>query len=96
MASKHGGTEYTYHEMRGTAIFITVSITFLFLTDPANIAFAINITPNLVLLGVPYYSVALNHSINAFLYCAIGTKFRKEFIEELCSPCRNFSNFFLK
>ena len=89
LASKPAGTESTNQAMsnaamRGTAILITVSVTFIFLTGPANITSAVTRVPNQILMGVLYLFVSLNHSINALLYCIVGTKFRKEFIQKLC------------
>ena len=89
MASKRAGTESTNQAMssaamRGTAILITVSVTFLVLTGPATIVFAVTVFPSRILMGILYFGVALNHSINCFLYCIVGTKFRKEFIAKLC------------
>ena len=85
MASKHGGTESTNQAlanaaMRGTAILVTVTMTFIILTGPANIAYAI--THNVHPLLDPFLRlfVALNHSINGLLYCIVGSKFRKELI----------------
>ena len=89
LSSKRGGTESTNQAMnnaamRGTAILITVSVTFLVLTGPANIAFAVTLSLSRIVIGVLYFAVALNHSINGFLYCIVGTKFRKELIAKLC------------
>ena len=89
MASKWDGTESANQAMssaamRGTAILITVSVTFLILTGPATIVFAVTVFPSRILMGILYFGVALNHSINGFLYCIVGTKFRKEFIAKLC------------
>ena len=98
LASRRSGTESTNQAMsnaamRGTAILITVSVMFIFLTGPANIVFAITLDFNPILMGVLLLGVALNHSINALLYCIVGTKFRKELIEKLCwSTRRNVAN----
>ena len=98
MASKHGGTESTNQAlssaaMRGTAILITVTITFIILTGPANIVFAITWNIHPFLLPFLYVSAALNHSINGFLYCIVGTKFRKELIATLrCIGRKNGAN----
>ena len=85
MASKHGGTESTNQAlgnaaMRGTVILITVTMAFMVLTGPANMVFAI--TQNVHPLLEPFLrlAVALNHSINGFLYMIVGSKFRKELI----------------
>ena len=83
MASKHGGTESTNQAlnnvaMRGTAIWITVTVTFIILTAPAQITFAITLKFHPLLEPFLYFAVALNHSINGFLYMIVGSKFRKE------------------
>ena len=63
MVSKHSGTESTnqalgYVAMRGTAILITVTMTFIILTAPAQITFAItlNVHPLLKPFPVSCYS----------------------------------------
>ena len=88
MASKHGGTESTNQSlgnaaMRGTAILITVAMTFIILTAPAEIIFSISIDSNPILDSLLYSTLALNHSINGFLYMIVGSKFRKELIATL-------------
>ena len=88
LASKRGGTESTNQAMssaamRGTAILITVSVTFIVLTGPYSIIYAMSPYPPpyiVTLLSL----VILNYSINSVLYCIVGTKFRKEFIAKLC------------
>ena len=69
--------------MRGTAILITVTITFIILTAPAQITFAITFNVHPLLEPFLYISLALNHSINGLLYCIVGSKFRKELIATL-------------
>ena len=88
LASKRGGTESTNQAlgnaaMRGTAILITVTMTFLILTVPTNIVFAISLRVHPLLSPILYTLVTLNHSINGFLYCIVGTRFRKELIATL-------------
>ena len=73
--------------MKGTAILITVSLTFLFLTAPVSFygAFMGTIRPTL-LFSVLEASGNLNHAINSVLYCIVGTKFRHELMALLrCS-----------
>ena len=87
-ASKHGGTESTNQAlsnaaMRGTAILIIVTMTFIILTAPAQITFAITTHIHPLLLPFLYLAVALNHGINGFLYMIVGSKFRKELIATL-------------
>ena len=88
MASKHGGTESTNQAlsnaaMRGTTILITVTTTFIILTGPANIVSVITLNIHPLIKPFLYISVALNHTINGFLYCIVGSKFRKELIATL-------------
>ena len=100
LASKRGGTESTNQAlsnaaMRGTAILVTVTMTFLILTAPANIITTVSRTSNLHPLLTPflYISVALNHSINGLLYTIVGTKFRKELILTLrCVGRQNWAD----
>ena len=89
MVSKHGGTESTNQAlgnaaMRGTAILITVTMTFIILTAPAQITFSITSNIHPLLEPFLYISLALNHSINGFLYMIVGSKFRKELVDTLC------------
>ena len=88
IASKHGGTESTNQAlssvaMRGTAILITVTMTFIILTAPAQITFAVTLNIHPLIEPFLYISVAFNHSINGLLYCIIGSKFRNELIATL-------------
>ena len=72
--------------MRGTAILITVSITFILLTSPANIMHSITNHPNHIVKAVTYVLMCMNHSVNAVLYCIVGSRFRQEVAKTLC--CR--------
>ena len=88
LVSKHGRTEsmnqaLSNATMRGTAILITVTMTFIILTGPANIISAITLDIHPLLSPFLYISVALNHSINGLLYTIVGSKFRKELIDTL-------------
>ena len=67
--------------MRGTAILITVSITFILLTGPATITFSITDYPNPIVHAVIYILMCMNHSINALLYCVVGSRFRQEVLK---------------
>ena len=94
IVSKHGGTESTNQAlgnaaMRGTAILITVTVTFIIFTAPANIAYIIVPSRNIHPLLFPflYLALALNHGINGFLYMIVGSTFRKELIATL--HCNN-------
>ena len=70
---------------RGTAMVVTVSVTFLILTTPT----AINMTQSIEtqLANNPLYRAFmnltqyLNHSINGVLYVIVGTKFRSELLK---------------
>ena len=73
---------------RGTAMVVTVSVTFLLLTTPT----AVNMTQSLEtqLSNNPLYrafmnfTLYLNHSINGVLYVVVGTKFRSELLKLIC------------
>ena len=89
---KQRGTESTNQAlskaaMKGTAMLITVSITFIILTGPTAVSFMINPinkhpTEEVVMNLLQY----LNHTINGVLYCIVGTRFRNELFNTLC--CR--------
>ena len=88
LVSKHGGTESTNQAlssaaMRGRAILITVTMTFIILTAPPQILFAITHDNHPLVDAFLYISLALNHGINGFLYTVVGSKFRKELINTL-------------
>ena len=67
---------------RGTAMVVTVSITFLLLTAPTAVYNALYRFYSLgsLPLYVAYMNLTqyLNHSINGILYCIVGTRFRNE------------------
>ena len=73
---------------RGTAMVVTVSVTFLILTAPTAVYMALAYVTQLpnnpsyqVFMNVTQY---LNHSINGVLYCIVGSKFRNELLKILC------------
>ena len=73
---------------RGTAMVVTVSITFLLLTAPVGLdnafssIFELQMKPLFeVFMNVTQY---LNHSINGVLYCIVGSRFRSEIFKLLC------------
>ena len=84
---------------RGTAMVVTVSVTFLILTAPGGLNYAIR--PLIHLSTVPEYRIFmnittyLNHSINGVLYCIVGTRFRRELFKLFCRNDRetSFSSF---
>ena len=73
---------------RGTAMVVTVSVTFLLLTAPTGVAYARSFIIRLE--DVPLYRVFmnltryLNHSINGVLYIIVGSRFRNELLKILC------------
>ena len=96
MATKRG-TESTNQAlsesaMRGTAILVTVSITFLILTGPSAIFYLlttdVSAPPTVRLLFL--LMEAVNHSVNSVMYCIVGSKFRQELFDLIC--CRKKSS----
>ena len=77
---------------RGTAMVVTVSVTFLLLTAPTGVDQAL--LQVIHLANNPVYEVFmnltqyLNHSINGVLYCIVGSKFRNELFKILCRKKR--------
>ena len=73
---------------RGTAMVVTVSVTFLLLTAPTGVAYGQSFIIRLE--DVPSYRVFmnltqyLNHSINGVLYIIVGSRFRNELLKILC------------
>ena len=91
------GTESTYQTlsksaMRGTAILITVSITFLILAGPSAIFYSVttDVEYNPAVRLLFLIMEAVNHSINSVMYCIVGTRFRQELFELIC--CRKKSS----
>ena len=94
---KHNSTESTNQALtkvatRGTAMVVTVSVTFLFLTAPTAVYMAL---PHVIQLrNLPLYRAFmnftqyLNHSINGLLYCIVGSRFRNELLKILCRKKR--------
>ena len=78
---------------RGTAMVVTVSVTFLLLTAPT----AVNMMHDFVKQPAndPLYRAFmnltqyLNHSINGVLYCIVGRKFRSELLKLICRKQRS-------
>ena len=82
--SKHGGTASTNQALnkaalKGTTNLIAVSLTFILLTGPLAIGYAV-IKFHPITYLVVYQLSALNHGINCVLYCIVGSKFRKELL----------------
>ena len=67
---------------RGTAMVVTVSITFLVLTAPTAVYKAlfhvIDLAQNPVYRVFINFTQYLNHSINGVLHCIVGSRFRNE------------------
>ena len=94
---QHNSTESTNQALtkvatRGTAMVVTVSVTFLILTVPTAVYMAL---PHVIQLpNNPFYHVFmnvtqyLNHSINGVLYCIVGSTFRNELLMILCRKKR--------
>ena len=77
---------------RGTAMLVTVSVTFLILTAPVGVD---NALTKVIRLGkIPLYRAFmnstqyLNHSINGFLYCIVGSRFRRGLYQLFCQKER--------
>ena len=76
---------------RGTAMVVTVSVTFLLLTTLVEID---NTLASILSDNNPLYEVFmnltqyLNHSINGVLYCIVGSRFRNEMFEVFCGKKR--------
>ena len=70
---------------RGTAMVVTVSVTFIILTAPS--AVSVSVMHSFYLEDLPFYRAFmnlteyLNHSINGVLYCVVGSRFRAELIK---------------
>ena len=72
---------------RGTAMVVSVSVTFLLLTTLVGID---NTLASILSDNNPLYEVFmnitqyLNHSINGVLYCIVGSRFRNEMFKVFC------------
>ena len=85
--SKINSTESTSQALskaatRGTAMVVTVSVTFLILTAPTAVN---SVLLRWYALGILYRAFMnstqyLNHGINGVLYCIVGSKFRRELL----------------
>ena len=96
MAMKRG-TESTNQAlsktaMRGTAILITVSLTFIILTGPVSIYYALfEATTDPAIYVAFHLPKTLNHGINGLMYCIVGSKFRKELVDFICCGRKKIS-----
>ena len=86
--SRREGTESTIQALsksavKGTAMLITISVTFIILTGPSAFLVSIASSPDPLLFAVFVVMLNLNHSINAVLYCIVGSRFRNELINTI-------------
>ena len=78
--------------MRGTAILITVSLTFIILTGPNAIYYSlVTDSFDLMVYVTLHMPKVLNHGINSVMYCIVGTKFRRELFELICCGRKKLS-----
>ena len=75
--------------MRGTAILITVSLTFIILTASRSIHNAMTTNIDQAVAIIYFLTQNLNHAMNGFMYCIVGTKFRKELLDLICCGKRS-------
>ena len=72
---------------RGTAMVVTVTVTFLLLTAPTTVEYTHTLSSTVRLSTNPMFNVLrfftqfLNHSINGVLYIIVGTRFRNELLK---------------
>ena len=94
---KQNSTESTSQALsksatRGTAMVVTVSVTFLILTAPTAVDMVLwlgnRLSNNLVYDLVKTFAHYLNHSINGILYCIVGSRFRNELLKLICGKKR--------
>lgn len=97
--NKHNSAEAS---KKLTVMLLAVSFTFLITTLPMNIVviatiFWNNSSSNQGLEEIGGFKLAMtvskllmyvNHSINFFLYCATGKKFRRQIIKVICGRCK--------
>ena len=81
-----GGTESTNQALsksanRGTTMLVAISLAFIVLTGPVAITLAITNDFGPMLQAVIVLVRYVNHSINAVLYCASGSRFRTELMK---------------
>ncbi len=69
-----------------TLMLISVSVAFILFTTPNTVSFTLLLVDIRLseLWSVGAVTLCLNHSINIFLYCATGQKFRREFKAMMC------------
>ena len=70
---------------RGTAMVVTVSVTFILLTAPVAMASGKTLSRDSIYYAFQIIMRYLNHSINGLLYCIVGSKFIKELLKLVCN-----------
>ena len=65
---------------RGTAMVVTVSITFLLLTAPTGVGDVLGLPSIPLYRAFMNLTQYLNHSIDGVLYCIVGSRFRRELL----------------
>ena len=90
--NRQSGTESTNQALskfagKGTAMLVTISVTFIVLTGPVSVIYFITVEPHPLARGIAYVLGDLNHAINGVLYCIVGSRFRKELVKTL-SCCK--------
>ena len=94
---KNNSTESTNQALgkaatRGTAMVVTVSVTFLILTTPTAVYGALyhvlGLSNNPMYVVFMNFTQYLNHSINGVLYIIVGSRFRKQLLKILCRKKR--------
>ena len=88
--NRQSGTESTSQALskfagKGTAMLVTISVTFIVLTGPVSVIYSISIKPHPMARVTTHILGELNHAINGVLYCIVGARFRNELMKAL--PC---------
>ena len=80
---------------RGTAMVVTVSVTFLILTAPtavySSLFYVFDLADNPLYRAFMNFTQYLNHSINGVLYIIVGSTFRMELLKIFCGKQRSHS-----
>ena len=87
------------HQNRITGMLLTVSITWLILTGPFTIwsivpqsNLAYSKSKSFLIKTICFTLMYTNHSINFFLYCLTGARFRNQLVDLVCPKSRRKSN----
>ena len=70
--------------MKGATMLVAVSLTFVILTLPVCLVYTGVVSSTNVSLTLTPMMSTLNHSVNGFLYCVFGSRFRKELLRLVC------------